>query len=171
MIIGLAQVKPDKVDGSTEGSFAATHVVLGYCSGFQYEPSTFVFLSNPTPSFLGVRFRIYFLRTSHNVWCPLRLLYITVSSNVFNLEFSSATVVVSSEEGLVTTSAVEDIATVVVVEHPATEAALSRSRHFKHGGSKPSWAELICWARSVSFFFWRSSWADLKFSSSCFLWR
>ena len=28
MIIGLAQVKPDKVDGSTEGSFAATHVNL-----------------------------------------------------------------------------------------------------------------------------------------------
>ena len=39
---------------------------------------------------------------------------------------------VSSAEGLVTTSTVEDIATVVVVEHSATEVALSRSRHLRH---------------------------------------
>ena len=31
------------------------------------EPSAFIFLTNPTPSFLGFRFRICFLRTSHNV--------------------------------------------------------------------------------------------------------
>src|SRR6266516_412391 len=138
MIIGLAQVKPDKVDGSIRGPFAATHVVVGYCSGFQYEPSTFIFLSNPTPSFLGFRFRIYFFRTSHSVRCPLRLLYIPVSSNVFNLAFSSAIVVVSSVEGLVTTSVVEDIATVEAVEHSPTETALSRSTHFRDGGSKSS---------------------------------
>ena len=41
----------------------------------------------------------------------MRLLYIPVSSNVFNLAFSSAIVVVSSIEGLVTTSAIEDIET------------------------------------------------------------
>ena len=29
MMMGLAQVKPDRVDGSTEGSFVGTHVVLG----------------------------------------------------------------------------------------------------------------------------------------------
>ena len=40
-----------------------------------------------------------------------------------------------SAEGLVTTSTVEDIAT---VEHPATEVALSRSMHLRHGGSNPS---------------------------------
>ena len=135
MIIGLAQVNPDKVDGSTEGSFAVTQVVLGYCSRFRQEPSAFIFLSNPTPSFLGFRFRICFLRTSHRVCCPLRLLYMHVSSNVFNLAFSSAIVVVSSVEELVTTSAVEDIATSEAVEHSATETTLSRSRHFKHGGT------------------------------------
>ena len=58
-----------------------------------------------------------------------------VSRNVFNLAFSSAIVVASSVEGLVTTSAVEDIATSEVVEHSTTETALSRSRHFKHGGT------------------------------------
>ena len=51
---------------------------------------------------------------------------------------SSEIVVVSSEEGLVSTSAGEDIATVAVVEHPATETSLLRLRHFKHGGSKSS---------------------------------
>ena len=170
MITGLAQVKPDKVDRSTEGPIAATHVVLGYCSGFQYDPSTFIFLSNTTPSFLGFRFSICFLRTSHRVWCPLRLLYIPVSSKVFNLAFSSAIVVVSSAEGLVTTSVVEDIATVAAVEHSATDVALSRTMHFRHGGSNSSWVELISCARSDSFYFWRSSWAAFNFSSSRFLW-
>ena len=46
--------------------------------------------------------------------------------------------VVSSAEGLVTTSIGEDIATVAAVEHLATEVALSRSRHLRHGGSNPS---------------------------------
>ena len=41
---------------------------------------------------------------------------------------------VSSTEGLVTTSVVEDRATVAAVEDSAIEAALSRSMHFKHGG-------------------------------------
>ena len=39
-----------------------------------------------------------------------------VSSNVFNLAFSSAIVVVSSEEGLVTTLVVKDIAASEAVE-------------------------------------------------------
>jgi hypothetical protein len=46
--------------------------------------------------------------------------------------------VVSSEEGLVTTATIEDIATSEVVEHLAIEIALSRSRHFKQGGTKSS---------------------------------
>ena len=54
---------------------------------------------------------------------------------------------VSSVEGLVTTSVVEDIAT---SEHPATETTLSRSRHFKHGGTNPTRVVLICWASSES---------------------
>ena len=49
-----------------------------------------------------------------------------VSSNVFNLAFSSAIVVASSVEGLVTTSADEDIATLEAVEHSPTETSLSR---------------------------------------------
>ena len=61
-----------------------------------------------------------------------------VSSNVFNLAFSSAIVVVSSEEGFVTTSAVKDIATSEAVEHSAMETTFSRLRHFKHGGTKSS---------------------------------
>ena len=61
-----------------------------------------------------------------------------VSSNVFNLAFSSAMIVASSVEGLVTTSVVEDNATVAAVEHSATEVVLSRSMHFRHGGSNPS---------------------------------
>ena len=48
--------------------------------------------------------------------------------NVFNLAFSSTIAVVSSAEGLLLTSIVEDIATVAAVEHSATEVALSRSR-------------------------------------------
>ena len=46
--------------------------------------------------------------------------------------------VVSSAEGLVTTSTGEDIATVAAVEHSATEVALSRLMHLRHGGSNPS---------------------------------
>ena len=65
---------------------------------------------------------------------PFQTFIHPVSSNVFNLAFSSAIVVVSSEEGLVTTSVVEDRAIVAAVEHSAIEVALSRSMHFKHGG-------------------------------------
>ena len=61
-----------------------------------------------------------------------------VSRNVFNLAFSLAIVVVSSEERFITTLVVEDIATTVAVEHSATEVALSRSMHLRHGGSNPS---------------------------------
>lgn len=67
MMIGLAQLKPDNLDGSTEGPFAATHVVLGYCLGFPYDPSALMFHSKPTPSFLGFLFRIVFLRTTHKI--------------------------------------------------------------------------------------------------------
>ena len=45
---------------------------------------------------------------------------------------------VSLAEGLVTTLAVEDIVTVAALENSATETTLSRSRHFRHGGSNPS---------------------------------
>ena len=63
-----------------------------------------------------------------------------ISSNVFNLAFSSAIVVVSSEKGLVTTSVVEDIATVAAVKHSTTETALSRSRHLNMvAQSLPEW--------------------------------
>ena len=55
---------PDKLDGSTGGPFAATHEVLGYCSGFQYVPSALSFLSKAIPSFLGFLLRIFFLSTS-----------------------------------------------------------------------------------------------------------
>ena len=44
----------------------------------------------------------------------------------------------SSTEGLVTTSVGEDNETVAAVEHSATDVALSRSMHFRHGGSNPS---------------------------------
>ena len=61
-----------------------------------------------------------------------------VSSNVFNIAFSLAIAVVSSAEGLVTTSVVEDDETTEAVEHSATDVAVSRSMHFIHGGSNPS---------------------------------
>ena len=69
---------------------------------------------------------------------PFKTFYIPLSSNVFNLAFSSAIAVESSAEGSVPTSIVEDIATVAAVEHPATEVAVSRLMHLRHGGSNPS---------------------------------
>ena len=56
---------------------------------------------------------------------------------------SSVILAMSSDEESMIEEAVEDIATLEAVEHLAIETTLSRSRHFKHGGTNSSSAGLI----------------------------
>ena len=61
-----------------------------------------------------------------------------VTYNSFSSALLSVILVVFSDEEFLTTKTVEEFAAMEVFEHSGEELAVSRSMHFKHGGTNSS---------------------------------
>ena len=57
---------------------------------------------------------------------------------------SSVILAMSSDEELVIAETGEEFVTFEAFEHSGEELAVSRSIHFRHGGTNSSWVALIC---------------------------
>ena len=62
-----------------------------------------------------------------------------VTYNSFSPALLSVILVLSLDEEFVTTQTDEEFAAIEAFEHSGEELADSRSMHFRHGGSNPSW--------------------------------
>ena len=63
--------------------------------------------------------------------------------NSFSLA-SSVILAMSSDEELVIAETSEEFVTFEAFEHSSEELAVSRSMHFRHGGTNSYWVVLIC---------------------------
>ena len=57
---------------------------------------------------------------------------------------SSVILALSSDQELVRAETNEEFVALEAFEHSGEELAVSRSMHFKHGGTNSSWEALIC---------------------------